>query len=506
MSEAMSQFISNPPLLSLLIISLPVGAALIWMVPNAKHARIIALITALVDLVIAVMVLIKFDPADPGYQLTEKTDWIPTLNIHYALGIDGISVLFLPLTIMLFIGVMAASWNQVRHMTRLFYSLMLLLESTTIGVFCALDTILFFLFWELALIPLFFLISLWGIGADRRFAAVKYTLFMLIGGVPLLFGFILLAFTQATGSGTEFFNHLNFDYTSLVTANIALEVQVTVFFLLLLGFAIKTPVFPLHTWLPVVAMEGPVAVTALVTGLKLGAYGLIRFVVPLAPDAAQQFHWLLAGLGVFGILYGALVAMRQTNLRKMLAFSSMSHVGLVVLGIASFSINGIQGAVFQLLNFIIVSGGLFLLISFLHARVGTTDIIGLGGVARTMPLLTAGFFVFGIASMGIPGTNGFPAEFLIIASALKHHTGAGLAALVGVILTAGYFLNIYRQAFLGPVTSNVVASAIDLRKREIAIIVIMGIYIFVVGFHPNFVLDITRTASEGWLAHTKAAF
>jgi NADH-quinone oxidoreductase subunit M len=337
------------------------------------------------------------------------------------------------------------------------------------------------------------------VGAHRRYAATKYTLFMLAGGVPLLFGFLLLAFNHAESSGAGIPAGLSFDYLVLLDTPLPAGMEVTVFFLLLLGFAVKTPLFPLHTWLPTIAMEGPAAIAALLTGLKLGAYGLIRFVVPLAPNAAQDFHWLLAGLGVFGILYGALAAMSQTNLRRMLAYSSISHVGLVVLGIASFNLQGIQGALFQLLNFTVVAGGLFLITGYLHHRTGSTDLIGLGGVARTMPLLAAFFFLFGLASMGIPGTSGFPAELLILLSALQTHTGAGLAALAGVVLGAAYFMGMYRKAFLGPVNNVVVAECFDLRRREILVLAVFAALILVAGFYPAVVLDLTRVASEGWV-------
>ena len=427
--------------------------------------------------------------------------WIPTLHIEYLVGIDGISVLFLPFTVLLFIAALLASWSSVRTLPRLYYTLLLILESATLGIFCALDTMLFFMFWELTLIPTFFLISLWGIGPHRRYAAVKYTLMMLAGGVPLLFGFLLLAFNHASLSGAGVPAGLVFDYPTLLNETLPSELQVAVFFLLLLGFAVKAPVFPLHTWLPTVAMEGPAAIAAIMTGLKLGAYGLIRFTVPLAPDAAQNFHWLLAGLGVVGILYGALAALSQTNLRRMLAFSSLSHVGLVLLGIASFNLQGIQGALYQLLNFTIVAGGIFLLAGFLHHRVGSTDLLSLGGVAHSMPLLAAFFFLFGLAGMGVPGTNGFPAEFLLILSALKTHTGAGLAALAGVILGAAYFLGIYRRAFLGPVHSAVIADAVDLRVRELVVVSLMAVLILVGGIYPNGVLELTRAASEDWVGH-----
>ena len=261
------------------------------------------------------------------------------------------------------------------------------------------------------------------------------------------------------------------------------------------------PVFPLHTWLPVVAQEGPVAIVALVTGLKLGAYGLIRFVVPLAPAAAQEYHWLLAGLGVVGILYGAVAAMAQTNLRRMLAFSSMSHVGLVVLGIATFTVQGLQGALFQLLNFTVVAGGVFILTSFLHQRIGSTDLVSLGGVARSMPLLASFFLLFGLAGMGVPGTSGFPAEFLMLVSALHTHTGAGLAALFGMVLGAGYFLSFYRRAFLGPVKSSIVEDCVDLAWRELLLVALLAALLLFAGLYPNGVLDFTRDSAQRWMQH-----
>jgi len=491
--------VSGLPLLSLMIMTLPIGAGLIWLVPDPRKARWIALLTALADLAFTLAIVTGFDRSAGGFQFVEQLDWIPTLHIHYHIGVDGMSVLFLPLTVLLFIGVILASWTSVRTLPRLYYTLLLILESATLGIFCALDTILFFLFWELTLVPIFFLISLWGVGPQRRYAAVKYTLMMLAGGVPLLFGFLLLAFKHADLNGMGIPDGLVFDYPDLLATPLPAELQTAVFFLLLLGFAVKAPVFPLHTWLPTIAMEGPASIAAIMTGLKLGVYGLIRFTVPLAPAAAREYHWLIAGLGVVAILYGALMALSQTNLRRMLAFSSVSHVGLVLLGIASFNLQGIQGALFQLLNFSIVAGGLFLLAGFLHHRIGSTDIVSLGGAAGSMPLLATFFFLFGMASMGVPGTSGFPAEFLLVLSALDTHTGAGLAALAGMVLGAAYFLGIYRRAFLGPIRNSAVSDAIDLRARELGIIIAMGILILVAGFYPDSVLELTRAASEEWV-------
>jgi NADH-quinone oxidoreductase subunit M len=488
------------PLLSLLLISLPLGALTIWLLPEAVPPRRLALASALIALAVAILVVARFDPGNPGFQLTETREWMPTLNIHYQVGVDGISVLFLPATALLFCGAILASWTRVHSLPRLYYSLLLLLGGATLGVFCALDTILFFFFWELTLIPIYFLVSLWGVGPERRYAAVKYTLFMLMGGVPLLFGLLLLAFHHAALSDLGLPGGLVFDYPTLLATPLPRSLEQTVLLLLLLGFAVKTPLFPLHTWLPVLAADGPVTVTALMTGLKLGAYGLIRFVVPLAPHAARELHWLLAGLGVIGILYGALGALAQTNLRRMLAFSSISHVGLVVLGIASLDQLGIQGALFQLLNFTAVAGGLFLLTGFLHHRTGTTDLQGLGGVARTMPLLASCYLLLGLAAMGMPATSGFPAELMLILSALETHTGAGLAALFGTVLGAGYLLDLYRRAFLGPVRTPYVSEALDLRPRELLVAVTLVLLVLALGLYPQPLLDLTRAAAQGWAA------
>jgi NADH-quinone oxidoreductase subunit M len=483
------------PLLSLLFLTLPLGALLAWLLPRPESARVIALATALIDLVVACLVVFVFDPAQPGFQLVEKRDWIPGLNIHYLVGVDGISVLFLPATVLLFIGVTLASWNSVHTLPRLFYTLLMLFETATLGVFCALDSVLFFLFWEFTLIPLYFLVTLWGVGPNRRHAAMKYTLVMLAGGVPLLFGFLTLAFGAAAGGGP-----LVFDLPTLLATPLPLATQYAVFLLLLVGFGVKVPLFPLHTWLPLIAMEGPVAVCALITGLKLGAYGLIRFAVPLAPAAAQELHWLLAAFGVVAILHGAVVALAQTNLRRMLAYSSISHVGLVVLGISSFNLHGLQGAVLQLLNFVIAAGGLFLLLAALHGRTGSTDVASLGGVARTMPWLASLFLLFGLAAMGLPGTVGFPAELLLLLSTFERHAGAGIAALAGMVVGAAYFLGGYRRAFFGPAVRPAVAAAQDLRPRELAAMLAFAALVIAFGLFPGLLLDVMQASAAAWVA------
>lgn len=486
------------PLLSLMLLTPLLGVLLLLVWPRPGQARWIALGATLATLCQAVMILVRFDSALASFQLLEESDWVPTLGIRYLVGVDGMAVLFLPLTAVLFCGVIAASWTGVRNMPRLYFSLLLLLLSATLGIFCALDLVLFFLFWEMTLIPAYFLISLWGPGPHRRYAAIKYTLFMLGSGIPLLFAFLLLAFNHASLGEAGVPAGLSWDYRQLLQTPLSHGDQVVVFLLLLAGFAVKTPLFPLHTWVPVVSMESPTAITAVLLGVKLGAYGVIRFAVPLAPAAAQELHWLLAGLGVLGILYGALAALAQTNLRRMLAYASFSHVGLVLLGVSSFDLAGAQGALYQLLNFTIVAGGLFLLTGFLHQRVGSTELISLGGAAHSMPRLAALMFLLFLAALGIPGTAGFPAEFLILMSALNSHTGAGLAALAGMVLGAGYTLASFRRTFYGPAHNQVVATAVDLRGRELLVAVGFALLVLLGGLYPAGVLNITGAASAQW--------
>ncbi len=481
------------PLLSL-IIALPLcSGLLLWWLPHVRAVRWAALIIALIELSLTLCAVLIVDSSNAAFQLQENASWLPSLNVHYRLGVDGLSALFLPMTALLVVVVLLASWNAVyRPMPVLYYTLLLALEGVTMGVFCALDTILFFIFWELTLLPVYFLVSLWGVGPYRRQAATKYVLLMLAGGVPLLFGLLLAALQYPKPE---------FSLVALLAQPLPMESQTMVFLLLVVGFGVKTPFFPMHTWLPSLAMEGPSEIAAMMTGIKLGAYGLLRVAIPMAPEAARHLHWLLAGLGVVGILYGAMIALSQSNLRRMLAFSSISHVGLVVLGLASMTVQGTQGAVFQLLNFTLVSGGMFLLVGQIHRRFGTTDLIHLGGLARSMPIAATFFLLLGLASLGMPLTSGFPAENLLLIGVIASYKGAGLAALGGSILGAAYFLGYYRRAFLGPMHHSMLAVGPDLLLHEAVLVWLMGGMLLVVGILPGPVLDFTRAAAWAWVTH-----
>lgn len=484
---------NTPPLLSLVVL-LPFAGAILAILVSERATRRVAAATLALCFAACLAVLAVFDPTQATFQLLESRLWMPSLGIRYRLGVDGISLLFLPLTVLLFAGILVSEWRTPLPMPRCYHSLLLALLGCTLGIFLALDTILFFLFWELSLLPLYFLVTLWGSGKRRAHAAGQYLMIMLASGAFLLFGFIVAA---DTASGWQF------GLPELLANPASEKTQWLIFLLLFAGFAAKIPLVPLHTWLPGLSLAGPTAMMASVVGLKLGAYGLIRFALPLAPQVAPQLHWLLAGFGTVGVLYGAVAAVAQTNLRRLLAFVGISHVGFVLIGLAAFNARGLTGAVMLLQTFTLTAGGLFVLTAFVHRRCGTTDTVdlaALGGIARTAPRLAALFLFFGLAGMGLPGLAAFPAELAIILAALQTHTGAGLAALFGAIVSAAVFIGVYRRIFYGP---PVAASGVpDLTRRELAYALAVAALLLVGGLWPALVLDLiepaARLAASSW--------
>lgn len=468
------------------------GSLLCLMAGSERAARGIALATAVLALTVSLAVLASFDPFSSGFQLVSETSWIPGLGVGWHFGVDGLSILFLPATALLFLASLLVGGRRLAS-PGLYYACLLLLECATLGIFTALDTLLFFFFWELTLLPLYALVALWGLGGSSlsgRIAATRYFLIMLAGGIPLLLAFLILGADAGYA----------FDLPSLLTATPGRTTQIIVFLLFVVGFGVKVPIVPLHTWLPSLALGGPAAVTALVVGVKLGVYGLLRFAIPLAPVAAQELHWLLAGLGTLGLLYGAVATTAQSNLRGVVAYGSISHVGLALLGLASFSAAGLQAVVLLLLGFAFATGGSFLLLYALQRRTGTTDLTALSGIRQRMPRLAAGFLFFGLAGMGMPGTIGFPAEFLIIVTTLQEHSGAALAALFGMVVGAGAFLAPYRSAFFGPLRAGPVAESDDLSARELAVVAVFLLLILIGGIWPQPLLELVRSSSELWAA------
>lgn len=487
------------PLLSLCLIWPLLGALFLGLAKNPLQAKRLCLLVAGAELLFCLLVVAGFNPNFGGFQFQEDLLWIPGLNVHYLLGIDGISVLFLPMTAWVTLMAILFGWNSIGQLNRFHLALLLALESITIGVFTALDLLLFFLFWELTLPPLFFLIGLWGMGAERRYAAMKYTLYMLFGGVPLLFGIILLALNHAQLAGGALPQALSFSLPILLQTPVAGDLQNLIFLLLMLGFAAKAPLMPFHTWLPTLAMEAPAQITALLTALKLGVYGIVRFAVPLAPAAASEHRWLLAIIGAITLVYAGLIALQQTNLRRLLAYSSVSHVGLVLIGVASLTLHGLQGAIMQLLNFSVVASSLMLIAGMLQQRLGSSELAHLGGLAKPMPRLTVLFFLFALSSIGLPLTSGFPAELLLLLGALQSFPALALVALFTAVVAAAYILGFVRRGLFGPITQQTVARLQDLRPREIVILAIPAMLVLWLGCYPQWLLNQQEKTLAFWL-------
>lgn len=487
------------PLLTSLILWPAFSAAALIFVRDRKSAKTAALLSSIVELLVSSMLLARFDFSSARPQFTERHSWIPSLDIDYAVGVDGLSVLFPFTTALLTCLVILASWTAIRSSQRFYYALLLSLEGLTVGVFCSLDLALFLAFWEMTLIPLYFLISLWGFGPQRRVAATHHMLLMLVGAACLSFAVILLAMNHASVNGLPLPSGLSFDVQTLVETEIASELQTTIFLLLVLGCAIRAPLFPFHTWLPLVAVEGPAGTAALLTGINLGLYGLLRVAIPLAPQAATRYAWVLAGLGIIGSVYGALLALRQTNLRRLLAYAGISHGGLVMVALSAMNFSGLQGALFQLVNLSLISGGLFLLAGFLQHRLASTELSNLGGLARSAPLLSTFVFVLGLAGIGLPGTNGFVAEFLMLLGIFESHTGLGIVALVTMILGSGYYFAFFRKAFLGTARMDASLSCADLRPRELIVVSILAGACLLLGCFPGSITGVTEASALAWV-------
>lgn len=490
------------PLLTCLLLTPLLGIALIWLdallrgsrnTASPPWARQIATLTTALTLLVALYAVAQFDPANPAFQLTERVLWIPGLNVHYSLGVDKVSILFLPATALLFLALLLTrNPHRLPAQPRIHYSQLLLLLLAIEGIFCALDTLLFFVFWELTLIPLYFLLATPQPASNAQngspVAAAKYCFTMLAGGIPLLFAIILLAVNL--GSSAQPLFELGTLIEQTQQSPLPLPLEILIFVLLVLGFGVKVPFVPLHSWLHTLALQGPTAPLALIAGLKLGVYGLLRFALPLAPNAAGQIHWLLAGLGTLGILYGAVTALAQSNLKAMLACWSVSHVGLAVLGVATRTPQGIQGSILLLLSFVLASGGLYLLLDLLERRTGSCDVQQLGGLAQSWPLLAGFFLCFGLAGLGMPGTLGFPAELAILLAVLQSHTGAGLAALFGLVVGAAAFLAAYRRAFFGPPLQTGREAIPDLTGQEKGVMLGIALLLLVTGLWPGIALGI----------------
>lgn len=483
----LEELVSGFPVLSCILFLPLVGAAVLWLFEDEDMVRTSALAISLVELALSVFVLLRFVPDSAAMQFSEHVRWIPALGISYHLAVDGISVLFVGLTAFLTVLVVVYSWDTVRHQAKLYMMSLLALETTTMGVFVSIDLILFFVFWELMLIPSYFLIKLWGGGADRHYAALKYVLYTLLGSVFMLVGIALLNINYHQWAMLHHQEpHYSFDLLELLTVPIPIGQQLLIFWLMFFGFAFKAPVFPFHTWLPDALLEGPVGMAVVLAGLKLGTFGFMRFSIPLLPEASKSetVVTIVMALGLAAIVYGAIVALTQSDFRRLLAYSSISHLGFVVVGLFALNYQGLQGSLLTMINLGFSTAGLFFIAGFLYSRQQTTQLSAYGGLAKQTPLLAAFCLLIGLASIGLPGTNGFVGEFLILLGVFKAHWLYGAIAVSGVILGAAYFLWYYERAMLGPLSKAVKQTMNDLHPREIVIALSLSVMILWIGLYP----------------------
>jgi NADH-quinone oxidoreductase subunit M len=455
------------PLLTLSWVLPLAGAIILLLIPNGDGRRDglmrwLALVFSLVAFAVTGAIWMAFDPSSADYQLVERASWIPAFGIEYYIGVDGISLLLVVLTGFLTPIALLSSWESVEKKVKEFSIFILALEAAMIGVFLSLDLFLFYVFWDAMLIPMYFLIGIWGYD-QRIYAAFKFMLYTMAGSVLMLIAILALAYLHSEATGSY-----SFDLVKLHTLQLAPETQRWLFLAFALAFAIKVPLFPFHTWLPDAHVQAPTAGSIILAGvlLKMGTYGLVRFAFPLFPVAALEFAPWIALLAVIGIIYGALVAMVQPDMKKLVAYSSVSHLGFVVLGICAMNVNGVQGAVYQMLAHGVSTGGLFLIVGMLSDRRHTRLISEFGGLRNVMPRLTAAFFIMTLASIGMPALNGFIGEFLTMIGAFewdrRYVVGAGL----GVILSAVYMLWMFQRVYLGEVTNAKNAKLPDLQPRE----------------------------------------
>src|SRR3954451_15014305 len=433
--------------LSIILFTPLVGALLLLLVnkQNENAIRWIANVTAFVGFLISVPLWFWYNPQGPEFQFQERLPWIPSIGAEYFIGVDGLSTLLILLTTMMGFIAILSSWNAITERVKEYYIFLLVLQSGMIGAFMALDFMLFFLFWEVMLVPMYFLIGIWG-SANRLYSAIKFFLYTLVGSVVMLLGILALYFYNHTLTGVY-----TFDITQFHRLNLPFELQWWIFLAFFLGFAIKVPMFPFHTWLPDAHTDAPTAGSVILAAimLKMGTYGFVRFSLPILPDASRYFVPLVAALSIVGIVYGALVALAQTDWKRLVAYSSVSHMGMVMLGIFALTPIGLTGALLQQINHGISTGALFLIVGIVYERRQTREIAEYGGLSKAMPVFAAVFLIMTLSSIGLPALNGFIGELLILQGVyIVHPIWAGAGA-VGIVLGAAYMLWLFQRTMFG---------------------------------------------------------
>ncbi|MEE2648705.1 MAG: NADH-quinone oxidoreductase subunit M [Acidobacteriota bacterium] len=474
----------NISMLTVVVFLPALGALIIALfVPktNENAIKLVANAVALVDFALSLVLLQGFEIATTQLQHVTKVSWIPQLGIEYFIGIDGISLLLVILTTGLGFIAVLSSWTYIQERLKEYYAILLLLQTGILGVFVSFDFFLFYVFWEVMLVPMYFLIGIWG-GKNRLYAAIKFFLYTLFGSVLMLLGIIALYLANAAETGVYTFNILEFYRLTLSP-----DLQWWIFLAFFLGFAIKVPMFPFHTWLPDAHVQAPTAGSVILAGvlLKMGTYGFIRLSLPILPDATRQFVPMIAVLSIIAIIYGGLVALMQKDWKSLVAYSSVSHMGFITLGIFMLNPVALQGGIFQMLAHGVATGGLFLIVGLIYERMHTKEIARFSGLAQVMPVYATMFAIIAFASLGMPTLNGFIGEFLILAGTFQESHQYAFFAVWGVVLAAAYLLWLYQRVMLGEVKDDEIAGLKDLNLREAMTLIPLVIMAIVMGLYPK---------------------
>ncbi len=476
------------PLLTVITFLPMAGALIISFFKEEETIKRLAFLFSLITFAISLLLYFRFDPATHKFQFTEELPWIKEYGISYLVGIDGISLFLVLLTTFIMPIAILASFRGITERVKGYMLSMLLLETGMIGVFISLDLFLFYIFWEAMLVPMYFLIGIWG-GPRRIYAAIKFFIYTMIGSLLMLVAILYLYYLNYQDKGV-----LTFNLLKLYSLKIPPETQIYLFLAFALAFAIKVPMFPFHTWLPDAHVEAPTAGSVILAGilLKMGTYGFIRFAMPLFPYATIKFLPLICVLAVIGIIYGALVAMVQEDIKKLVAYSSVSHLGYVMLGLFALNVKGVEGGIYQMLNHGLSTGALFLLVGMIYERRHTRFIKDFGGLSKTIPLFATAFMVVTLSSIGLPGLNGFVGEFLVLVgtftSSNPHSITYTVFAASGMILSAVYMLWMFQRVMFGPCDKPENQNMKDLTGREKAVLIPIIIFIFWMGIYPSIFL------------------
>ncbi len=459
---------------------------------NAGVVRAIALVGAVASFAVTLPLVTGFDRGTAAMQFTEKMPWIERFNVHYHLGLDGLSLWFVPLTAFITVIVVIAAWQVIEQRVAQYMGAFLILSGLMVGVFCALDGLLFYVFFEATLIPMYIIIGVWG-GPNRVYAAFKFFLYTLLGSLLMLIALVFLYF-KSGGS---------FDILAWHKLPLPLSAQTLLFFAFFAAFSVKVPMWPVHTWLPDAHVEAPTGGSVVLAAimLKLGAYGFLRFSLPIAPDAAREYDWFIISLSLIAVLYIGLVALVQRDMKKLVAYSSIAHMGFVTLGFFMFNPLGVSGAIVQMVSHGFVSGAMFLCIGVLYDRVHSRDIAAYGGVANTMPKFAAFAVLFAMANCGLPGTAGFVGEWMVILGAVDYNFWIGALASTTLVFGAAYTLWMVKRVYFGDVANHHVKTLQDINSREFLMLALLAIAVLWMGLYPKPFTDVMNVSVAELLKH-----